>query len=124
MSRSPSEPEQFVSEAITPEPGAFQTELMSQGLASLPAGFTWRGRRYRITDCLSHTKQSANEGHTAEGERYLRRQTFQVKLDTGQTATIYFQRQAPRGAGVKAAKRRWFLYSISSGDMTADSGSD
>ena len=112
--------EQFISEPITPEPGGFRTDLMSQGLASLPAAFTWRGDRYEIVDCLSHLKQSAHEGHTADGERYLRRQTFEVVLNTGQRAKIYVERHARPGASRKAAKRRWFLYSITSGDMTLE----
>ncbi len=118
MADMPKESEKFISEPITPEPGGFRTDLMIQGLASLPEAFTWQGRLYRITECLSHIKQSAHEGHTADGERYLRRQTFRVRLDTGQTATIYVQRQPARGASRKSAKRRWFLYSISSDDMT------
>ncbi|UCD75967.1 MAG: hypothetical protein JSV91_03410 [Phycisphaerales bacterium] len=119
MAAPDSESEQFVSEPITPEPGAFRTDLMSRGLASLPAAFTWRGDRYEIVECLDHQKQSAREGHTADGERYLRRQTFQVLLNTGQRATIYVQRHARAGASRKAAKRRWYLYSITSGDKTA-----
>ena len=118
MAATDPENEQFISEPITPEPGAFRTDLMGQGLASLPSAFTWRGDRYEIVDCLSHHKQSAPEGHTADGERYLRRQTFEVLLNTGQRAKIYFERQARPGSSRKAAKRRWFLYSITSGDMT------
>ena len=119
--------EEFVSEPITPEPGSFATELMARGLAALPAAFTWRNRRYEIVECLEHEKQSAPEGGREGAERYLRRQVFVVRLDTGQRATLYIQRQAPRGSSPRAsrrrwlppcgrvpaaAKRRWFLYSI------------
>ena len=104
---------QFISEPIEPEAGSFRTELMTAGLASLPAAFTWRGRRYEIVECLRHVKRSAAEGHRAGGERYLRRQEFLVRLDSGQTATIYVQRQAGRGARGRSARRRWFLYTIS-----------
>ena len=94
--------EDFVSEPITPEPGSFSTELMVSGLAALPAAFVWRKRRYEVVECLEHRKVSATEGGRPGGERYLRRQVFVVKLDTGQQATLYMQRQA----------RQWFLYSI------------
>ncbi len=104
--------EQFVSESITPETGSFSTGLMAAGLASLPGAFTWRNRRYRIVECLAHSKLSAPEGGVAGGELYLRRQEFSVRLDSGQRATIYVQRQPPRGASPAAARRRWFLYSI------------
>ena len=105
--------EELVSEPIDPEPGSFGTELMASGLASLPRAFTWRGKRYEIVECLDHVKRSAPEGGTADGERYLRRQEFTVRLDTGQVARLYVQRQPPRGASRQAAKKRWFIYSIS-----------
>ena len=101
--------QQFVSEPITPEPGTFSTGLMATGLASLPGAFEWRNRRYRIIECLEHGKQSGAE---PSGEVYLRRQVFVVRLDSGQLATLYVLRQAPRGASPRAARRRWFLYSI------------
>ena len=75
---------------------------MVAGLASLPAAFTWRGRRYEIVECLDHHKVSASEGGTARGERYLRRQVFVVRLDTGQRATLYLLRNSPG----------WYMYSI------------
>jgi hypothetical protein len=106
------EAEQFISEPIEPESGSFGTELMASGLASLPGAFTWRGRRYQVLECLEHAKQSTPEGGMGDGERYLRRQVFTVRLDTGQTARLYVQRQPPRGASREAAKKRWFLYSI------------
>lgn len=108
--------EQFISEPITPDRGGFSAELMVQGLAALPSGFTWRGRRYGIVACLEHNKQSGLEGSSSDGERYLRRQEFRVELDTGQEARIYVLRNALPGSSRSASKRRWFLYSISSGD--------
>jgi hypothetical protein len=101
------QPPEFISEPIEPEPGSFSTTMMTRGLAALPGAFTWRGRRYEIVECLDHVKQSTHEGHTADGERYLRRQQFVVRLDTGQEATIYVERQAK-------SRRRWFMYTISS----------
>lgn len=103
---------QFISEPIVPERGTFSTELMAQGLASLPAAFTWRNRRYQILECLAHVKQSTPEGGVPGNERYLRRQEFHVRLDSGQAAIIYVQRQPSRGSSPRAARQRWFLYMI------------
>lgn len=100
----------FVSEPIEPQRGAFEALPMTAGLAALPAAFTWRGRRYDVVECLDHAKVSAPEG--GAGERYLRRETFTVRLHTGQVATLYVLRHAPRGASAAAARRRWFLYAI------------
>lgn len=108
--------EQFISEPITPVAGAFDTSLMRQGLASLPSAFTWRGKRYEIIEVLEHTKQSSREGGFACGELYLRRQMFRVRLDTGEEAQIYFERQPRAGATRKTAKSRWFLYTLASGE--------
>jgi hypothetical protein len=105
-----SPPQMLISEPITPEPGSFATDLMHLGLAALPGAFTWRGRRYEITDCLDHVKGSRSENH-AGGEKYLRRQTFRVVLDTGQIAVIYVMRRVAAGS---SGKKRWFLYSITS----------
>ena len=104
--------EEFISEPIDPEPGSFSTELMARGLAALPGAFTWRARRYEVVECLEHFKETSNEGGSAQGERYLRRQVFHVRLDTGQQAKLYVQRQGRAGGSVKARKQRWFLYSI------------
>lgn len=101
--------EQFISEPITPVAGSFDPSQMATGLASLPGCFTWRGGRYDIVECLEHRKVSQPE---ATGERYLRRQEFRVRLHTGQMATIYVLRNASAGAGRRAARQRWFLYSI------------
>ncbi len=108
--------EEFISEPIVPEPGSFSTELMARGLAALPGAFTWRGRRYEVVECLDHFKETSNEGGKAQGERYLRRQVFIVRLDTGQQAQLYVQRQSSAGGSVRASKRRWYLYSIISPD--------
>ncbi|MCP3905391.1 MAG: hypothetical protein GY715_17330 [Planctomycetes bacterium] len=106
---------EFVSEPITPVVGTFTTELMTRGLAALPGAFTWRDRRYEIVECLEHSKQSSPEGYTTDGERYLRRQRFRVRLDTGQEAVIYVERQSRPGVSRKTAKKRWFLFTITSG---------
>ncbi len=104
--------EEFISEPIEPEPGSFSTELMARGLAALPGAFTWRGRRYEVVECLDHFKETSTEGASAQGDRYLRRQVFIVRLDSGQRAKLYVQRQAPRGASRRVSKQRWYLYSI------------
>lgn len=99
--------DQFISEPISPEPGSFSTDLMARGLASPPGAFTWRDRRYLVLECLSHEKRSSREG--GSGELYLRRQVFTVRLESGQIATIYLERQPRRGGN---PRQRWFLYSI------------
>src|SRR5262249_14990432 len=107
--------EQFISEPITPEKRAFDPGIMASGLASLPVAFVWRDRRYQIVECLEHYKHSSPEGGVEGKERYLRRQLFTVRLDSGEIARLYFERQARRGASRVAARQRWFMYSIGPG---------
>ncbi|MCL4210565.1 MAG: hypothetical protein HRU76_02490 [Phycisphaeraceae bacterium] len=116
---------EFISEVITPEPGCFEAGQMSSGLASLPAAFNWRGRRYAIVECLEHVKLTSREGGFAQGDRYLRRQRFTVRLDTGDIAVIDFHRHTPARRGSAAAKHRWVLYTIESekdAEETAEPG--
>jgi hypothetical protein len=114
----PSDDAEFISEPIEPEAGSFSTAMMTTGLASPPRAFRWRDRRYEIVEQIHHEKLSSREGHTAAGDLYLRRQQFVVRLDTGQIATIYFERQARPGVRGRSAKKRWFLYTITSSEAT------
>ena len=133
MGTSGDNTEELISEPITPEKGSFDPAMMATGLASLPAAFIWRNRRYQIIECLEHAKQSSPEGWVEGKEQYLRRQVFTVRLDSGEIATLYFERQGQRGASRRSApgsggggrgggeagaatKQRWFLYSIRRGD--------
>ena len=111
-------PEAFISEPITPDPGTFATGPMSQGLVSLPAGFTWRNRHSRIIECIEHAKVTSPEGGRPGNEVYLRRQQFAVRLHTAAGAVLYFERHARRGGSRTPAGRHWFLLSIHSDDAS------
>ena len=100
---------EFVSESITPLPGAFDTAAMGRGEPGLPGGFTWRGENYDMVERLAQWKHSSREGSRAQGELYLRRHYYKLLMSDGTTWTVYFTRQpSPSGS----PKRRWFLYQI------------
>jgi hypothetical protein len=82
---------------------------MSAGLPGLPRSFNWRGADYRVEEQLEAWKASAPEGGRADGERYLRRHYFRLRMTGGAVWTVYFVRQAPRSG---SAKLRWFLYLV------------
>ena len=113
--------EQFISEPITPEAGSFSTELMARGLAALPGAFIWRHKRYEITNCIDHFKETSTESSSAQSDRYLRRQVFIVELDTGETAKLYVLRNASPSRSSKAKKQLWYLYSITGPNNTTNS---
>ena len=101
--------EAFVSEPITPSGGRFDTAAMGRGEPGLPWEFAWRGQTYRIVDKLDQWKQSAPEGGRADGERYLRRHYYTLRMADDSVWTIYFVRHTPRSGSPKS---RWFLYKI------------
>lgn len=101
--------EQFISEPITPSGGHFDTAAMGRGEPGLPLQFAWRGQTYRIVEKLDQWKQSAPEGGRADGERYLRRHYYTLRMADDSVWTIYFVRHTPRSGSPKS---RWFLYKI------------
>ncbi len=101
--------EEFVSESITPHKGTFDAAPMAAGMPGLPSGFDWRGTSYAVVERLETWKQSGAEKGRADGERYLRRHYFRVRMSDGSVWTVYFTRQ-PSGSG--SARRRWFIYSV------------
>ncbi len=104
---------EFISEPLEPLAGTFSAGAMACGLPGLPAGFTWRGDRYRVVECVASWKQSGPERGRLHGERYLRRHYSRLRMDDQNLWTVYFERQARPGA---AAKKRWFLYSVETSD--------
>lgn len=100
---------EFVSEPITPHEGTFDAKPMAAGLPGLPGGFDWRGESFQIVDRLEAWKQSAPEGGRPDGERYLRRHYFCLRMSDEAVWTVYFVRQTPRSG---SPKTRWFLYSV------------
>lgn len=99
---------EFISESITPDAGTHDTAAMARGQAGLPTGFTWRGTHYAIVETISEWKASEAEDH-AGGERYYRKHFWRVRVDSGETMTLYAVRHTKPGEN---AKRRWWLYTI------------
>ena len=98
---------ELISEPITPKAGSFDTSRMGRGEPGLPSSFTWRGGSFEIAEELSAWKESSREGGRAQGDLYLRRHYFKLRMSDGSTWTIYFERQTPRTGN---PKQRWFLY--------------
>jgi hypothetical protein len=97
--------EDFVSEPIVPEPGSSDAAAMARGEPGLPAAFTWRGNRYAVARLVASWKTTG----TDRGETYLRRHWYSVATATGETMTLYCERQARNR---KRPKARWWVYSV------------
>ena len=98
----------FISEPLTPLPGAFDVAVMVRGEPGLPAGFTWRNRECRITETLAAGKTTDD----SEGEAYVRRHTWRLRMDDGSIWRVYFLRQPSKGASPRQRRQRWYLQSI------------
>ena len=101
-----SEPE-FISEAIEPLPGVFETRNMVRGEPGLPVGFVWRDREHRILQCMATGKKLSQ----SVGDLYVRRHTFSLQMDDDSTWDVYFLRQAAKGTSRRGQARRWYLKS-------------
>ena len=97
---------QFISEPIQPVPGTGDARAMARGEPGLPARFIWRDRTYTVTEVMEAWKSSGPE-RGGGGEIYLRRHWHKVRVDTGETMTLYCERQARNRRRPQA---RWFLY--------------
>ena len=99
---------EFVSEPVTPDRGTFEAAAMARGQPGLPAGFTWRGRRYTIDRLLEAWKHTELDKHRS-GERYYRKHYYRIRTDTGEIMTLYAVRHLKHG---ESPRNRWWLYTV------------
>lgn len=95
-------PKHLISEAVKAASESFDPETMSHGEPALPAAFRWRGEVLAIR----RTARTWKSTKTDRGDVYVKRHWYEVELDDGRRATLYFERQAKRG------QPRWWLYTI------------
>lgn len=110
---------EFVSEAIRPAGGGFDTAAMGRGEPGLPKAFVWRDRTYVIETCVARWKESQRTGGPTDGQTYLRRHCYRLRMDDGAEWRVYFTRQSNRSG---SARTRWFLLSIAAGGDSAANG--
>ena len=99
--------EQFISAAIQPVVETIDTTRMSRGEPGLPRQFRWGSQTIEIQQVL-RTWRETGPCHHGSDDRYVRKHWFEVLTDSGDTITIYFERQ-PRS---RKGKSRWWLFSI------------
>ncbi len=105
MNTQPVQHEEFISEAIVPLAGSADVAAMSRGEPGLPGQFTWQGKSYTVARLVSSWKTCT----TDRGEMYLRRHWYSIETTSGETMTIYCERQTKNRRSPKA---RWWLYTI------------
>jgi phosphoribosylglycinamide formyltransferase-1 len=98
--------ETFVGDAIMPEDSSFSVSTMAMGQPGLPGTFSWKGRKYSVTEVVEEWKEAGDCRH-GSGERYVRKHWFRIKTRQGPEMKIYFERQKRSSGG-----SRWRLFSI------------
>jgi hypothetical protein len=91
----------FVSEAIVPSGEFIDSPALSSGEPPLPGRFGWRGEELRVREVLRTWRSTI----TDRGDVYLARHWYEVEVDDGRRAILYFDRKS-------RTKARWFLYTI------------
>lgn len=107
------EHETFISEPVTPKPGTFDTSIMATGAPGVPHEFTWRGTEYKIATIVE-TWKTVGACTSGGDEKYVRRHYYRIKTTTGETMTLYCDRQPPRGRS--KTKGRWVLFTMIAAD--------
>ncbi len=100
--------EEFVSEAIKPVAGTFDTSGMTRGEPGLPQRFVWRDKEYGVAAVLQVWKEDG-ACHHGSGEMYLRKHWYKIATVQGPQMTLYFERQA---RSKRENKARWWLYTV------------
>lgn len=91
----------FVSRPIAPSGEGFITPADGSE-PPLPNAFLFEGRELVIAAVL----RSWRSTKTDRGDAYLKRHWFEVETTSGETAEIYFDREARRGSP------KWWLFTI------------
>jgi hypothetical protein len=98
---------EFVSEAVTPVGGSFDTTAMSAGEPGLPGRFRWRDIEYEVLRVLDKAKTTGDCWH-GSGEQYVRKHWFRVEVTGGIEMELYFDRN-PRS---RRGRQRWWLATV------------
>ena len=93
----------FVSEALVASPESVDTGGLSRGEPRLPDAFAWRGDRLAVREVVRTWRSTV----TDRGDVYLAKHWFELALDDGRSAVVYFDRKTRRD------QPRWWLYTIS-----------
>ncbi|HMD02290.1 MAG TPA: DUF6504 family protein [Candidatus Baltobacteraceae bacterium] len=91
----------FISEALVPG-GVFDAAPVTRGEPALPARFAWHAEVLRV--CA--LRRAWRSTKTDRGDVYLKRHWFELELEDGRNAVVYFDRQGRRG------EPRWWLYTL------------
>jgi hypothetical protein len=100
----------FVSEPVTTSDEWIDSGALSRGEPALPRRFGWHDESLLVAE-VRRTWRSTT---TDRGDTYLARHWFEIALEDGRVAVVYFDRKARGG------QARWWLYTIAEGDAVPE----
>ncbi len=92
----------FVSEALSASADHVPTGALSRGEPPLPREFAWRDERLIVRDVVRTWRSTV----TDRGDVYLAKHWFELALEDGRVAVVYFDRKSRR------SEARWWLYTL------------
>ncbi len=92
----------FVGEPLSASAETVDTGALSRGEPPLPREFGRRDDRLVVRDVVRTWRSTI----TDRGDTYLAKHWFELVLDDGRTAVVYFDRKTRR------TQPRWWLYTI------------
>ena len=92
----------FVGVSLEPAATFIDSGALSRGEPPLPVAFLWNGASLRIAAVVK-TWRSLK---TDRGDDYLAKHWYEIRLEDGRCAVIYFDRKA------RVGRPRWWLYTI------------
>ena len=93
----------FVSEALVASAEHVDTGAAGRGEPELPRAFGWGDDRLVVCDILRTWRSTKVD----RGDAYLAKHWFELRLDDGRVAVVYFDRKSRR------EQPHWWLYTIS-----------
>ncbi len=95
-------PLQFVSKPIEPKGGFAGSADGAHGEPVLPAAFHFNGEELVVQSLVRSWRSTKDD----RGDTYLKRHWYEVEIDGGRRAVVYFDRGARRN------EPRWWLYTL------------
>ena len=91
-----------MSEALGASSDHVATGALSRGEPPLPREFTWHDERLVVRDVVRTWRSTI----TDRGDTYLAKHWFEIALEDGRVAVVYFDRKTRR------SQPRWWLYTL------------
>lgn len=92
----------FISKPLQSEATSFEADAHGRIEPGVPRAFTFGAQRLVVVRVVREWRSNKSD----RGDLYLKRHWYEIEIDDGRIAVVYFDRGAKRGAP------RWWLFSL------------